>query len=80
MARKKKQAPAGAPQWMVTYGDMMTLLLCFFVIIVSMSEIKKDERFQEVIESIRSAFAIDPEHFGCTKHHLPRASQTGNAG
>lgn len=44
---------------MVTYGDMMTLLLCFFVIIVSMSEIKKDERFQEVIESIRSAFGYE---------------------
>ena len=30
---------------MVTYGDTMTLLLCFFVIIVSMSEIKKDQWF-----------------------------------
>lgn len=34
----------------------MTLLLCFFVIIVSMSEIKKDERFQQVMESLRRAF------------------------
>ena len=56
MARKKQQAPSGAPEWMVTYGDAMTLLLCFFVIIVSMSEIKEDERFQEVMESLRRAF------------------------
>lgn len=41
---------------MVTYGDTMTLLLCFFVIIVSMSEIKEDERFQQVMESLRQAF------------------------
>ncbi|MFQ5589946.1 MAG: flagellar motor protein MotB [Phycisphaerae bacterium] len=50
------QAPQGAPEWLVTYGDAMTLLLCFFVIIVSMSEVKKDQRFQEVMESLRRAF------------------------
>jgi len=41
---------------MVTYGDAMTLLLCFFVIIVSMSEVKRDQRFQTVMESLRRAF------------------------
>ncbi len=56
MGRKKKPPPAGAPDWMVTYGDMMTLLLCFFVILVSMSEMKQDQRFQEVMDSIRAAF------------------------
>ena len=57
MARKKQPDPRkGAPEWMVTYGDAMTLLLCFFVIIVSMSEIKKNERFQKVAESLRQAF------------------------
>lgn len=44
---------------MVTYGDMMTLLLCFFVIIVSMSEMKKDQKFQEVMDSIRAAFGYE---------------------
>ena len=56
MARKTKEAPKGAPEWLVTYGDAMTLLLCFFVIIVSMSEVKRDQRFQQVIESLRRAF------------------------
>jgi len=54
--RKTEKAPQGAPEWMVTYGDAMTLLLCFFVIIVSMSEVKKDQRFQQVMESLRRAF------------------------
>ncbi len=56
MAKKKEKAPEGAPDWMVTYGDMMTLLFCFFVIIVSMSEIKKDIVYQKVMESIKKAF------------------------
>ena len=57
MSRAKiQQTRQGAPEWMVTYGDTMTLLLCFFVIIVSMSEVKKDERFQAVMESLRRAF------------------------
>lgn len=49
---------------MVTYGDTMTLLLCFFVIIVSMSDVKKDERFQQVMESLRVAFGGYEGSFG----------------
>jgi len=57
MAKKKKKESGGnAPDWMVTYGDMMTLLFCFFVILVSMSEIKEDQKFQKVKESIKRAF------------------------
>ena len=41
MAREKKQiveeAPAGAPDWMVTFSDCMTLLLTFFVLLLSFS-------------------------------------------
>jgi len=59
--KPKKPELAGAPEWMVTFGDMMSLLLCFFVIIVSMSEVKKDERFKQVMESIRTAFGSSGE-------------------
>jgi len=59
--RKKEEAAAGAPEWMVTFGDMMSLLLCFFVIIVSLSEIKKDEKYQVVMESLRRAFGNSGE-------------------
>jgi hypothetical protein len=34
--------PAGAPQWMVTFSDCMTLLLCFFVLLLSFSSFDED--------------------------------------
>lgn len=42
MAKKKDDKPIiqmGAPEWVVTFGDMMTLLLCFFVLLFAMSEV-----------------------------------------
>ena len=59
MAGKCKCPPEGAPEWMTTYGDMMTLLLCFFVLIVSFSEIKKDDEYQAVVREIKQAFGIE---------------------
>ena len=57
MARKRKRpAPGGVPDWIVTFSDLMTLLLCFFVILVAMSEIKQDKKFFEVMQSLRVAF------------------------
>lgn len=57
MPRKRKEAsvPAGAPAWMVTYGDMVTLLLCFFVLLFSFSVIDQ-VRFQQIMSSIQIAF------------------------
>ncbi|MFG0249586.1 MAG: flagellar motor protein MotB [Phycisphaeraceae bacterium JB051] len=50
--------PEGAPEWLVTYGDMMTLLLCFFVILVSLSEIKKEDQYRAVVEAVQKAFGM----------------------
>jgi len=58
MAKKCKCPPAGAPEWMTTYADMMTLLLCFFVLIVSFSEIKEEDQYQAVVEEIKEAFGM----------------------
>lgn len=41
---------------MVTFGDMMALLLTFFVLLVSMSEIRDEEKFRKVLQSLQQAF------------------------
>lgn len=43
-----RQKAPGAPFWMTTYSDMVTLLLTFFVMLVTMSEIRK-ERFEKAL-------------------------------
>ena len=53
--RPKKEAPA-VPAWVVTFGDMMTLLLCFFILLQMFSEFKKDREYQRVITAIKEAF------------------------
>jgi len=44
----------GAPSWTVTFGDMMSLLLTFFILLFSMSELKMD-RFLLASQSLRDA-------------------------
>ena len=41
----------GAPTWIVTFADMMSLLLTFFILMYSMSEVKQ-ERFLLASESL----------------------------
>lgn len=55
----EEDPPAGIPEWVVTFGDMMSLLLTFFIMLVSLSEIKQNERFQALIESLRQQFGHD---------------------
>lgn len=54
--KSKCKCPEGVPEWIVTYGDMMSLLLCFFILLASLSELKKDEEFQEVVRAVQEAF------------------------
>jgi chemotaxis protein MotB len=57
MAEQEPDCPKckkGAPDWMVTFSDLMTLLLTFFVILLSMSEIS-EPKFEEASSSIREA-------------------------
>lgn len=59
MSKKKcKCPPEGAPQWVMTYGDMMSLLLTFFIILVAMSEIKVEQKYHAYISEIKKAFGM----------------------
>ena len=59
MARRKEDPPKGSPAWMNTFADLMNLLLCFFVMLFSMSSVN-EEKFEKVIASFQSTFSILP--------------------
>jgi len=53
---EKKEAPkAEVPEWVLTFGDLMSLLLCFFILLAAFSELKKPREYQDIIESINEA-------------------------
>jgi chemotaxis protein MotB len=62
MAREKKQqgGEGGAPAWMVTYGDLMGLLLTFFILLISFSTLDQKKITQAII-SVQGAFGVLPE-------------------
>lgn len=60
MAKKRPEdPPKGAPAWQSTFSDLMNLLLCFFVLLFSMSTVDA-EKFQLVIASLSSSISIMP--------------------
>ena len=50
----------GLPGWMATFADMMTLLMCFFILLLSFAEIDAI-RFKKMAESIKDAFGVQKE-------------------
>jgi chemotaxis protein MotB len=61
MALKKKAAAAGAPEWVLTYGDMMSLLLCFFILLAAFADYEKGGSSQNslvALASIQEALGI----------------------
>ncbi|HEY8595993.1 MAG TPA: flagellar motor protein MotB [Devosiaceae bacterium] len=56
MARKEPAA-SQVPEWLVTFADLMSLLVCFFVLIISFS-IQDKEKLQIVAGSMKDAFGI----------------------
>ncbi|WP_297055296.1 OmpA family protein [Thermosulfurimonas sp.] len=57
---EKNQCESGAPKWMTTFSDLMSLLLCFFVLLLSFSEMDV-AKFKEVAGSLRNAFGVQRE-------------------
>jgi chemotaxis protein MotB len=58
MAKKCKCPPPGAPDWVMTYGDMMSLLLTFFILLAALSELKKEDEFQAIVEQVKKSFGM----------------------
>lgn len=64
MARNKKtvvhSAPAAIPAWVMTFADLMTLLMCFFVLLLSFSEMDA-AKYKQVAGSMKFAFGVQRE-------------------
>src|SRR5699024_3265890 len=56
--RKKRSEGKGAPKWMVTYSDMVTLVLVFFILLFSMSQIDLN-KFESITRSFQSRAVLD---------------------
>lgn len=60
MAKKRQEdPPKGLAPWMATFSDLMNLLLCFFVLLFSMSTVDV-EKFEQLAASLSSSFSILP--------------------
>ena len=53
--REEEHGPENAERWLLTYADMITLLMLFFIVLYAMSSIDKG-KYQTLAESLRTAF------------------------
>ncbi|PID42975.1 MAG: type VI secretion system protein TssL [Proteobacteria bacterium] len=54
---QKCECPAGLPGWLATFADLMSLLMCFFVLLLSFAEMDV-LKFKRLAGSMRSAFGV----------------------
>lgn len=57
MAKRKPEESSGGASWLNTFADLMNLLLCFFVLLFSMSTIDA-QKFESIAASLSESFSI----------------------
>ncbi len=77
-----KKVVEGAPEWMCTFSDLVTLLMCFFVLLFAMSTTQQ-ETYKELVQSLRSALGAQavPQsgtREGLTMHPVPSEEPSDN--
>lgn len=71
MALPEDDPPPGVPEWVVTYGDMMSLLLTFFIMLVSLSEVAGDKKYLQVLESLQKGIGYRAGKLSPPGKHFP---------
>ena len=56
----KEAESTGVPAWVMTFADLMTLLMCFFVLLLAFSEMDV-ARFKQLSGSMKDAFGVQSE-------------------
>jgi chemotaxis protein MotB len=54
---RPKPCPSGSPAWVMTFADLMSLLMCFFVLLLSFSELDLI-KYKQVAGSMQNAFGV----------------------
>ncbi|MCU7854614.1 MAG: type VI secretion system protein TssL, partial [Candidatus Thiodiazotropha sp. (ex Lucinoma borealis)] len=60
MSDECPKCEAGLPAWLATFADLMSLLMCFFVLLLSFAEINAT-RFKKMADSMKDAFGVQRE-------------------
>jgi len=55
-----KCPPVGAPPWLATFADLMSLLMCFFILLLSFATMDAN-KFKKMAESLEMAFGVQRE-------------------
>ena len=71
---KKCKCEAGAPAWMVSWSDMTTLLLTFFILMMSFAEVDGKD-FYLVLSSFRGSLGMFQGGFSLSKGRLEEMGQ-----
>ena len=59
-AAPEKEEGGGVPAWVMTFADLMTLLMCFFVLLLAFSEMDV-AKFKQLSGSMKDAFGVQAE-------------------
>lgn len=60
MTTFEDEATPSVPEWFVTFADMMSLLLAFFIMLVSMSRFQEPKQFQSMVAMLQEQFGHNP--------------------
>jgi chemotaxis protein MotB len=61
----------GVPEWVVTYGDMMSLLLTFFIMLVSLSDVVAEEKYQAILSALHKKLGYETAAHTPPGEHFP---------
>ena len=71
-----KKQDDGIPAWVMTFADLMSLLLAFFVLLFSFSEMDKNI-YKELAGSLKEAFGVQGHAFCLMTNHVHLVVQSG---
>jgi chemotaxis protein MotB len=78
-----RQPPEGLPDWIMSYADMITILMAFFVVMYAMAGQKDSAKEDAVFQSLRNQFGVVLPGWGlftpaASRHDTASPANLGN--